>query len=717
MTRANTAFIRLRFGWGKRLPVFQQTEATECGLACLAMLASYHGHETDLVTLRRRFPISLKGASLARLIEIANELGLQSRPLRADLSELSKLHAPCILHWDLNHFVVLKKVTKKYVYLHDPAVGERRLSLTEVSRFFTGIVLELTPGVLFKPVREVSALPLRSLIGKILGLKRALIQIFSLALVLELLALISPLFVQILMDQVLADGDYDLLTMLGIGFILLTLVQAGITALRSWSVTCLGMNLNLAWTGNVFNHLLKLPEDYFGKRHLGDIVSRFGSINAIQQTLTTRFVEVILDGLMAILTFGMMLLYSPWLALITLTAFALYAILRIVSYHSVREANLSQIIASSKQQTQFLESVRGAQTIRLFNQGSSQSARYMNKTADTLNAGIVVQRLTLIFSSLNSVLFGIQRIAMIWLGARMALDSVISAGMLMAFSSYSDQFTARGAALVDYLIDLRMLRLQGERLADIVLSEPEKDVLTSYHNDDPDASIELCNVSFRYAEGEPWVLRNCDLKIASGETIALVGLSGCGKTTLAKILLGLLDPQEGKILIGGIELQRLGKARYRDMLGTVMQDDQLFSGSLADNISFFDQEAHMLKVEAAARLAALHEDIATMPMNYHSLIGDMGSSLSGGQKQRLLLARALYRKPKILVLDEATSHLDTVRERLVNDAVRHLNVTRIIVAHRLETISIADRVIEISQGQAFDRGQAVRAINAKPDRR
>jgi ATP-binding cassette subfamily B protein RaxB len=605
------------------------------------------------------------------------------------------LETPCILHWGMNHFVVLKRANRSSIVIHDPAAGERTVSLAEASRMFTGIALELVPGAKFTKVPATPAIPLRQLFGKIVGLRQALVQILSLGLVLELLNLVSPLFVQVLMDQVLADGDRSLLTILGIGFVLLVLVQTSITALRSWSVTSMGMNLNVAWTSNIFGHLLKLPEDYFAKRHLGDIVSRFGSVNAIQQTLTTRFVEVLVDGLMAVLTLAMMLIYSGVLATITLAAFAIYTLVRALSYRVVREANLAEIVASSNQQTQFLECVRGAQTIRLFNSVSSQASRYMNKTVSTLNASISVQRLNLVFASLNSATFGVQRIAMYWTGALMVLDGKLSAGMLIAFAAYSDQFTARGAAFIDYFVELKMLRLHGERLADIVLTEPEEGVLAPFHGAEPSPMVELRGVSFKYAEGEPWVFKDYNLTVKAGETVAITGPSGCGKTTLAKILLGLLSPQEGKVLVGGVELPRLGKAKYRDMLGVVMQDDKLFAGSIAENISFFDPGTQMSRVERAAILAALHDDIMAMPMGYHSYVGDMGSSLSGGQKQRLLLARALYKDPKILVLDEATSHLDTHCEMLVNRAIKELDVTRIIIAHRPETIAIADRVVEV----------------------
>jgi ATP-binding cassette subfamily B protein RaxB len=656
-----------------------------------------------VASLRQKFSLSLKGATLARLIEMAHLLGIQARPLRLELDELPQLQMPCILHWNLNHFVVLKCVLRDKIVLHDPAIGERTLALSEVSRQFTGVALELAPSAAFTRVKPEPSVAFSALTGRIVGLKGALVQIFGLALVLELFALISPLFVQIVMDQVIADSDRDLLTMLGIGFFLLATVQAGVTAIRGWSVTCMGAKLNLDWTSNVFSHLLKLPEEYFQKRHLGDIVSRFGAINAVQQTLTTRFVEVILDGLMAMLTLGMLLLYSPLLALVTISAFALYALLRVLSYSVFREANLAQIVAAARQQSQFLESVRGAQTIRLYNSGPAQAARYANKATDTLNRGIAIQRLNLMFGTLNSLAFGIHRIAMLWLGARMVLDAQLSAGMLMAYVAYSDQFTSRASGLIDYGIELRMLRLQGERLADIVLAEPEKHVDIGYSGVAPQPRIELKNVSFRYAEGEPWVVKDCNLAIREGESVAIVGPSGCGKTTLAKLLLGLLEPQVGTILIGGIDLKRLGKKTFRAMVGAVMQEDQLFAGSIADNISFFDSDIAQLRVEGAARLAAIHHDIVAMPMGYHSLVGDMGSSLSGGQKQRLLLARALYRRPKILLLDEATSHLDVGRERLVNDAVKRMKVTRIVIAHRPETIASSDRVIEMHNGATCER--------------
>lgn len=699
-TNSAAAHARLNFGWGRQLPLIRQSEAGECGLACLAMLAGYYGHHADLPSLRRRFSTSLKGVTLAQLIAMAQSFGMSSRPLRFELDELLQLQTPCILHWDLNHFVVLREVGKRYVVIHDPAVGERRLKFDELGTHLTGVALELSKGPTFQRKLPRPPVSLRTLAGSIHGLGSALTAIFSLALVLELIALLWPQFLQMVVDQVLADDDHDLLTFLGLSFLLLLGMQTGVSALRTWTVMWLGTHFNLSWTGNVFQHLLRLPQDYFLKRHLGDIVSRFDAVSVIQQTLTTQFVGVLLDGLMAVLTLGMLVFYSPLLSGLVLAALLLYAGTRVLYFKAYFESNLSQITVSAKQQSCFMEAVRGVQTLRLHNQGPAQSARYLNATADTLNTSIAVQRLNLLFGSLNGLTTGAQRVGVLWLGAWLALKGQFSAGMLMAFVAYADQFTSRAASLIDYVIQLKLLRLQGERLADIVLTSPEAYAEGSYVGPLPEPAIQFDNVGFRYADSEPWVIKDCSFEIKAGESVAITGPSGCGKSTLVRLMLGLLDPQQGTIRVGGIDLKQLGKNNYRKMVGSVMQDDTLFAGTIADNICFHDEAATPEKIEAAARLAELHADIAAMPMGYHSIVGDMGSMLSGGQQQRLCLARALYVNPKILVLDEATSHLDVDRERVIAAALAALPVTRILIAHRRETIESAQRVIFLNAGNS-----------------
>ena len=687
--------VALQFGWSRGLPMMLQTEAAECGPACLAMVASYHGHDVDLAGLRRKFSTSLKGVTLARLMAMAGQLGFTCRPLKLDMENLRQLKTPCLLHWDLNHFVVLNRVGKRRIVVHDPAYGIRELSWKEVSEHFTGVALELSPSADFAPVRERQAVSLRALTGRVRGLVPALAQILLLALALEVFALAAPFYLQWVLDQVMVSADHDLLSLLGLGFIGIAVFSALVTAVRSWAVTWLGATLNVQWASNLFGHLMQLPLGWFEKRHVGDIVSRFGSIQTIQRTLTTQFIGSLLDGLMSAVTLMVMALYSIWLTVLVVGLFLAYGVIRWMFFNPLRRANEEQIIYAARQQSELLESIRGAMPIKLANKQSERLSRYANATVSTANREIGIQRLGIAFTLSNQLMFGIGRVAMIWIAAKLALRNEFTAGMLIAFIAYADQFTSRAAGLIDKWVDFSMLKLHAERVADIALTAPEKMAEAVWSGSIPEASIELCNVSFRYVEGEPWILKDCSLRIEAGESVAIVGPSGCGKSTLAKIVLGLLQPSEGEVRFGGIDIRKLGLDNYRQWIGAVMQEDQLFAGSVADNISFFDPGTTSARVEAAARLAAIHDDISAMPMGYQSLVGDMGSSLSGGQKQRAILARALYRRPKLLVLDEATSHLDVERERLVNAAIQRLNITRIVIAHRPETVTAAGKIIHV----------------------
>ena len=688
----------LDFRGARKLPVFLQTEAAECGLASLAMIASFHGHRVDLAGLRRRFTLSVKGATLATLMQAAGRLELAPRPLRLELEELPKLATPCILHWDLNHFVVLRSATAREAVIHDPAGGLRRLPMSEVSRHFTGVALELTPTPGFTPMDERRRVKLRDLTGPVCGLGRSLAQVLALAFVLQAVAMVSPFYMQWVVDGAVVSEDRDLLAVLGIGFLMLAAVHVGVSALRSWVVLYLGTTLNLQWLTNVFSHLLRLPVSWFEKRHLGDVVSRFGAVGTIQRTLTSSFVEALIDGVMAVATLAMMVAYSPALSSIAVAAVVAYAVMRALWYGPLRRATEEHIVHAARQQSHFLETVRGVQSIKLFGRQEERRARWLNLVVDATNRDVAVQKLTLGFRSANGLVFGAERVAVVWVGALAVLDGAFTVGMLFAFMAYKEQFSARVAGLTDKAIELRMLQLQAERLADIVLTPAEEEPATAAPAV-TEASIEVRGVSFRYSDTEPFVLRDCSFRIEPGESVAIVGASGGGKTTLVKIMLGLLQPTDGQVLVGGVDLQKLGVDAYRRLVGTVMQEDPLFAGSIADNVSFFDPNPSQEAIERCTRLAAVHEDIAAMPMGYHTLIGDMGAALSGGQRQRILLARALYKQPKLLFLDEATSALDVQRERLVNEAIRGLSLTRILIAHRPETIASADRVIALQGGR------------------
>lgn len=696
---------KLNFRWFNRLPMIRQSQATECGLACLGMVANYHGHEIDMITLRRRFATSLKGATLADVIAMAQQLNMSSRALRVDLEELSKLRMPCILHWELNHFVVLKKVRGNKITLHDPARGIRELTFAEASKAFTGVALELIPSSTFEVKEEKASISMMKLVGSVTGVKSAFCQVLILSVVLELFGVLSPFFMQWVMDMVLVSADYSLLTLLGVGFIMIALFQTMITALRSWVMSWFSSQLSVQWTINVCQHMLKLPLDWFESRHVGDILSRYGSLNTIQSTLTSRFISTVLDGIMSIVTVMMLFIYNAKLAWLVIALFVAYGLLRFLAYDPVRRANEEQIISSARTQSSLLETLRGIQAVKTNNKQVPRLSAYMNFLVESTNKGIVMQKLNILFGSAQGILTSVGRVVLVWLAALQVLDGNFSAGMLTAFISFSDQFMSRGAGLINAIIDFRMLRMHGERLADIVLSETEPCEEASPnlidHSDEPPVpqDIVLENICFRYAPTEPWVIDDISLTIKAGESVAIVGPSGQGKTTLAKIILGLLHPESGVITVGGMDIKQTGLQHHRNCIGCVMQDDILFSGSISENISFFDNEPDHAKITRVARLAQIHGDIMKMPMNYQSLVGDMGSFLSGGQLQRILLARALYRKPKILVLDEATSHLDIYNEQQINNAIKRMNITRIIIAHRPETIRSADRIVMLNNGK------------------
>lgn len=702
---------RLHLRWGQRpLPVVLQTEAAECGLACVAMIAGHLGYQADPVELRRSFGMSLKGATLRDVIRIADRLGLASRPLRLDVDELPRLKLPCILHWDLNHFVVLKSVGRGGATIHDPLAGARRLTLPELSRHFTGVALELTPTKRFEPAAAPPRVRVRALLGQLVGVKRSLGQLLGLALAIEVFAMVGPLFMVWVVDHALVAADRDLLLTLALGFSLLLLLQTAVSAMRGWVVIGLGASMKVQARANLLTHLLNLPASYFEARHMGDVMSRFGSQETILQAITTELVVAVLDGLMCCVTLALMVVFAPGLTAVVVAGAALYALLRWAAYRPLRRASMEAIIWTARRDSHFLETIRGITAVKLLNGQQERRTRWLNLLVETVNRQLQTQKLDLLFKTANALLLGTLGILVVWLGARNVLAGTFSVGMLVAFIAYKDQFLRRVSELTNRVVDLQMLHLHAERLADIALAAPEpQDPQRSLGDAAPDrkraVSIEARDLCFRYGPNDAWVLDEVNFRIEAGESVAIAGPSGCGKTTLLKLLCGLLQPTRGAILIDGEPLSRVGTERYRAMIGVVMQDDQLFAGSIADNISFFAAHPDQARVELCAAMAAVHDDVAAMPMGYGTLIGDMGTVLSGGQKQRVLIARALYREPGVLFLDEATSHLDVERERAVNRAVRAARMTRVAIAHRPETIRASGRVIVLERGKVASDGR------------
>lgn len=687
--------------WSRpRIRLARQTEAAECGLACLAMVAGYHGLDIDLGSLRRRFEPSMRGASLKTLMATADRIGLSPRAVKIPLEDLAGLGTPAILHWNMNHFVVLERVVRGRALIHNPDGRSRWYRMDELSRHFTGVALELEPTADFEPADLRQRLRLSQLWGRMRGLKRVLLQVLVLSLVLQAFALASPYYMQVAIDRALPALDLSLLAVLAIGFGLFALINTVADLLRAFVLLNAGTSLSLGIASNVARRLLRLPIPWFEKRHVGDILSRFQSVTPIQLALTQGAVAALLDGIFAAFALLVMAFYSLALTLLALVAFCLYALVRFVSFSMQREAQEATIVTGGKAQTTLIESLRGITVLRLFNQETMRHSLWQSRFTDSMNAGVRLGRVGAWQAAANGLIFGLETVAAVWIAIGLVIAGGFSLGMVFAYLAYKTQFLTRGASFIDQLISFRMLGLHLERLSDIAMAEEDR----SFAGGEPEREagfegrLDLRGVTYRYSPSDPLVLKGIDLAVGPGDHIAITGPSGGGKSTLAKVMLGLVEPDSGEMLVDGVPLARLGHRNYHGRIGAVLQDDCLFAGSLADNIALFDESPDMDRIVAAAGMAAIHGDIMAMPMRYETLVGDMGSTLSGGQKQRVLLARALYRKPALLVMDEGTSHLDSAHEARVNAAIGALGITRIIIAHRAETIASADRVYVLDQG-------------------
>ncbi|WP_036109089.1 MULTISPECIES: peptidase domain-containing ABC transporter [Luteibacter] len=701
----------LQMGFGRTLGMIYQSEVADCGLACLAMVASYYGSRRTLSTMRNSFGSSSRGVTLARLADNARSIGMQSRALHASPSQLSQLRLPAILHWEGDHFVVLKAITRTYATIHDPAIGVRRIKLSRLSGLFSNVALELFPGDDFSRGEKSNELTLSSLLSNVRGMTATFLQVGLVALVLEALGISIPFYMQWVTDHVIVNQDSHLMTVLGLGFLAVVIFQSAFNGCRSWLIMWAGANLNVQWSSNFFSRLLKLPYDWYEKRHMGDIVSRLGASQTIQKTLTSQFVGTVIDGIMSMATLILMGIYNVRLLLVSVAVLSVYVILRAIFFWPLRRANEEQINSSAHLQSEILEAIRNVATIKLASQQGSRSSRYIETVTDLANSDLSAQKITSLFTILSQCVQGLGRVVLVWLATIQVLDGAITVGMMIAFAAYSDQFISRGAGLADKVVEIRMLGLHLSRLSDIVSSPVEPGYEEQWDGPDLLPRLSVRNLYFRYDEASPWVIENVSFDINPGESVAIVGRSGCGKTTLVKLLTGLIQPTSGEVLYGGVPILKLGMSRYRHCMAAVMQEDSLMSGALEDNITFGDPAPERDRIYRAASAALIHDDILAMPMGYRTVVGNLGAALSGGQKQRLMLARALYREPRLLLLDEATSHLDAYSESLVSEAIRSLSITRVMIAHRQETIRTADRIIQLDTESDVD-GRNEEAVTA-----
>ena len=603
--------------WQRRVPVIHQTETAECGLACLAMICGHFGKNIDLIYLRRKFNLSARGATLAGINGIAEQLGMATRALSLELDELRVLKTPCILHWDFSHFVVLVSVKRNRYVLHDPARGIRYISREEMSRYFTGVALEVWPGSEFQSETLQTRISLRSLINSIYGIKRTLAKIFCLSVVIEAINLLMPVGTQLVMDHAIPAGDRGLLTLISAALMFFILLKAATSTLRAWSSLVMSTLINVQWQSGLFDHLLRLPLAFFERRKLGDIQSRFDSLDTLRATFTTSVIGFIMDSIMVVGVFVMMLLYGGYLTWIVLCFTTIYIFIRLVTYGNYRQISEECLVREARAASYFMETLYGIATVKIQGMVGIRGAHWLNMKIDAINSGIKLTRMDLLFGGINTFVTACDQIVILWLGAGLVIDNQMTIGMFVAFSSFRGQFSERVASLTSFLLQLRIMSLHNERIADIALHEKEekKPEIEIVAHMGP-ISLETNGLSYRYDSQSAPIFSALSLSVAPGESVAITGASGAGKTTLMKVLCGLFEPDSGRVLINGIDIRQIGINNYHRMIACVMQDDRLFSGSIRENICGFAEEMDEEWMVECARASHIHDVIMNMPMGY-----------------------------------------------------------------------------------------------------
>ena len=678
------------------MPLHLQMEAAECGLACLAMVAGHYGAGFGLEELRVKFDVSVRGTSLQDLAKIADQMGLNARCVELDADEIDSLRLPAVLHWEGNHWVVVKHVSEKGLQLNDPAQGERWVGWAEARTKFSGFAADFVPRAKLERTPPQPRLQFATLLRSFPGLGAAVLKLLGVSVILEIIALLTPYYTQIVMDHVLVTGDNDLLTIVALGTGFLLMLQTAFTAVRGWAGVVLSKDVGYQLYAHVIRHLFRLPITFFAKRQVGDLVSRFDSLGQLTHSLTRASIEITLDVLVSLGTLTMMFLYSPTLTWIALGTFALMLTVKVIVFSSSNRIVSEKIFLEAKRNSHLIESVRGIHAVKMAQGEVLRSQQWTIQTLRVIEKETATERINLASTLVMTATTGLAHIVVIYFAAQMILASQFSVGMLFAFMSFQGNFSGRAAAFADRVLWLRTMKVHFGRVGDITFAQAEPTAELHAKVAPPMASVlHTSNLGFRYSESDPFIFRNIALEVPAAKVVALVGPSGCGKTTLLCVIGGVFLPSEGLLAYDQQKVMPSNATSLRKRVAFVFQNDELFEGSIEENITFFEPQPDRIRVKQCTDIAAISTEIESFPQGYKTRLAEQGAGLSGGQRQRILIARALYRRPSLLVLDEATSQLDVTTERLVLQNLKRLGITIIMSAHRPDAIAMADQIYSV----------------------
>lgn len=688
----------------RAVPFIVQTSTLDCGAACLAMVLAFHGRRVPLETLRTQLGMTRSGVSVKALLEIAESYDLTGSGWWVeDAVRLKDLMLPGIAHWQGQHFVVVEKVRGRSVTVIDPAVGRRDLTLDEFALGFQGSIVTLSPGENFRTGGDRVASPWRHVMRLAFEQKRLLTEIFSLSLLVQLVALTLPVVMAICIDSVIPRADVDLFRSIAFGLAAFTVAGLVTNLARQWFLVTLQERLNRKLLTRFFSHLLRLPLSFFRLRGSGDLLMRLNSNALIQEALSGQMLRMALDIGFALFYLLAVFFRSPPLAAVICVVAAVQmavavAFLRKIQSH-VQLENLTQV----QSQMYAGEAIRGIATVKSAGAEADVLSCWSGHFEKHLGASTALKRVSLIGEGALAVLAQSAPVILLVFGTALVLNGSLSLGSMIAFNVLAAAFFSPWASFVDSLKHLQAIRVSLIRLNDVLDADAEQ-AASIPRKAELGGHLSLKGVSFRYSAREADVLRDIDLDILPGQMVALVGRSGSGKSTLAHILAALCAPTKGTFFFGDTDLQSLDFNSVRRQMGVVLQESFLFQETIAANIAFGNPATPHHQIVKAARIAAIDDDIQAMPLKYDTLLGEAGANISGGQRQRICLARALLNDPSLLILDEATSELDALSEKAIQENLSRLRCTRVIVAHRLSTVRNADVIVVLDHGRIVEKG-------------